>query len=103
MRAWWRTRVGRLKSRAAAAIQLNEPIQVNKIVNLLLLAGMVHFLFLHAGVFDAGKADRLKFVREVDFFLETSYNWIEEMLRQPVWPMQLLLLTEAGATISKYI
>lgn len=55
-------------------MQLNKKIQANKIVNLLLLAGMIHFLFLHAGVFDPVKADRLKFVREVDFFLETSYN-----------------------------
>lgn len=68
--------MGRLKSRAAATMQLNENIQANKIVKLLLLAGMIHFLFLHAGVFDPVKADRLKFVREVDFFLETSYNWI---------------------------
>lgn len=64
-------------------MQLNETIQANKIVNLLLPAGMVHFLFRHAGVFDAVKAYRLKSVGEVDFFLETSYNWIEEMLRQP--------------------
>lgn len=45
--------MGRLKSTTAAAIQHSENIQAKNIVHWLLLAGMVHFLFLCNGVFDA--------------------------------------------------